>query len=154
MASFAMLFVFMLGVGLCFSSCEFETSGNGKLDGFWHLERIDTLENGHVADLSRLHIFWGIEHKLIAARENDYNKESMYFRFEQTADSLKLTKIYINHGHQDNGDDGGDIPLYELTDDLRYYGVNSLTEGFQKEALDGSKMILRSKMLRLYFKRF
>jgi len=24
-------------------SCEIETSGNGDLDGFWHLVRVDTL---------------------------------------------------------------------------------------------------------------
>ena len=61
---------------------------------------------------------------------------------------------FSNHGHQDNGEDGGDIPLTEVTNDLRYYGINNLPEGFAKEALSGSKMILRSKTLRLKFKKF
>ncbi|MFX7844709.1 lipocalin-like domain-containing protein, partial [Acinetobacter baumannii] len=89
--------------------------------------------------------FWGIEFKLIAATQYDNNTERMYFRFEQTSDSLKITQAFINHGHQDNGEDGGDIPLTEVTNDLRYYGINNLPEGFAKEALSGSKMILRSK---------
>lgn len=137
-----------------FSSCELESSKNGDLDGFWHLESIDSLENGQTVDLSKLHIFWGIEHKLIAVRESDYGKSSFYFRFEQTSDSLKITEVFLNHGHQDNGEDGGDIPQDEVTDDLRYYGVNAIPDGFVKEALNGSKMILKSKTVRLNFKKF
>ncbi len=148
------LCVALATVCMAFSSCELEKSKNGDLDGFWHLESVDTLATRKTADLSNLHIFWGIEHKLIAVRETDKGKERFYFRFEQTSDSLKLTKVYVNHGHQDNGDDGGDIPLNEVTEDLRYYGVNAIPEGYQKEALDGSKMILKSKTLRLKFKKF
>ena len=144
----------VFAASLFFGSCEFEASENGDLDGFWHLERIDTLANGNSADLSRLHIFWGIEHHLISARQSDFNKESMYFRFEQTRDSLMVTKVYLDHGHQDNGPIGGDIPLNKVSADLRYYGVNNIPEGFAKEALDGSKMILRSKTLRLQFRKF
>lgn len=143
----------MAGV-LAFSSCDLETSKNGDLDGFWHLESIDSLDNGHSADLSKLHVFWGVEHKLIAARETDFNYGRYYFRFDQTSDSLKITKVYRDHWHQDNGDDGGDIPQSEVNDSLRYFGINEIPEGFLKEALDGSKMILKSKTLRLKFKKF
>lgn len=147
----AMMVVFVAISMFAFSSCELESSDNGKLDGFWHLESIDSLENGKTVDMSKLHVFWGIEYKLIAATQYDNNTERMFFRFEQTSDSLKITQAFINHGHQDNG---GDIPLTEVTNDLRYYGINNLPEGFAKEALSGSKMILRSKTLRLKFKKF
>lgn len=147
----AMMVAFVAISMFAFSSCELESSDNGKLDGFWHLESIDSLENGKTVDMSKLHVFWGIEYKLIAATQYDNNTERMFFRFEQTSDSLKITQAFINHGHQDNG---GDIPLTEVTDDLRYYGINNLPEGFAKEALSGSKMILRSKTLRLKFKKF
>ena len=147
----AMMVAFVAISMFAFSSCELESSDNGKLDGFWHLERIDSLENGKTVDMSKLHVFWGIEYKLIAATQYDNNTERMFFRFEQTSDSLKITQAFINHGHQDNG---GDIPLTEVTNDLRYYGINNLPEGFAKEALSGSKMILRSKTLRLKFKKF
>lgn len=147
----AMMVAFVAISMFAFSSCELEFSDNGKLDGFWHLESIDSLENGKTVDMSKLHVFWGIEYKLIAATQYDNNTERMFFRFEQTSDSLKITQAFINHGHQDNG---GDIPLTEVTNDLRYYGINNLPEGFAKEALSGSKMILRSKTLRLKFKKF
>lgn len=147
----AMMVAFVAISMFAFSSCELESSDNGKLDGFWHLESIDSLENGKTVDMSKLHVFWGIEYKLIAATQYDNNTERMFFRFEQTSDSLKITQAFINHGHQDNG---GDIPLTEVTNDLRYYGINNLPEGFAKEALSGSKMILRSKILRLKFKKF
>lgn len=147
----AMMVAFVAISMFAFSSCELESSDNGKLDGFWHLESIDSLENGKTVDMSKLHVFWGIEYKLIAATQYDNNTERMFFRFEQTSDSLKITQAFINHGHQDNG---GDIPLTGVTNDLRYYGINNLPEGFAKEALSGSKMILRSKTLRLKFKKF
>ena len=147
----AMMVAFVAISMFAFSSCELESSDNDKLDGFWHLESIDSLENGQTVDMSKLHVFWGIEYKLIAATQYDNNTERMFFRFEQTSDSLKITQAFINHGHQDNG---GDIPLTEVTNDLRYYGINNLPEGFAKEALSGSKMILRSKTLRLKFKKF
>lgn len=147
----AMMVAFVAISMFAFSSCELESSDNGKLDGFWHLESIDSLENGKTVDMSKLHVFWGIEYKLIAATQYDNNTERMFFRFEQTSDSLKITQAFINHGHQDNG---SDIPLTEVTNDLRYYGINNLPEGFAKEALSGSKMILRSKTLRLKFKKF
>ena len=147
----AMMVAFVAISMFAFSSCELESSDNGTLDGFWHLESIDSLENGKTVDMSKLHVFWGIEYKLIAATQYDNNTERMFFRFEQTSDSLKITQAFINHGHQDNG---GDIPLTEVTNDLRYYGINNLPEGFAKEALSGSKMILRSKTLRLKFKKF
>lgn len=136
------------------SSCTLESSDNGDLDGFWHLESIDSLQNGKTVDVSNQKIFWGVEYKLIAARLESQMLERYYFRFEQTPDSLKITKVYVDHGHQDNGEDGGDIPLDEVNDNLRLYGVNEIPEGFKKEALSGSKMILRSKTVRLKFRKF
>ena len=147
----AMMVAFVAISMFAFSSCELESSDNGKLDGFWHLESIDSLENGKTVDMSKLHVFWGIEYKLIAATQYDNNTERMFFRFEQTSDSLMSTQAFIYHGDQAIG---GDIDLTEVTNDLRYYGINNLPEGFAKEALSGSKIILRSKTLRLKFKKF
>ncbi len=136
------------------SSCTLETSGNGDLDGFWHLESIDTLATGKTGDYSNRRFFWGIEHRLISVCDIDREGTSGYFfRFEQTGDSLFLGKAYKNNGHQDGGENGGDIPV-DNVEPLRYYGVNELEEHFAKEALSGSKMILRSKTLRLKFRKF
>ena len=82
------------------ASCEIETSDNGDFDGFWHLERVDTLATGGTLDLSKKRVFWGVQYKLISVRDVDVDKE------------------------------------------------------FVKEKLNGGQMILRSKTLRLKFKRF
>ena len=135
------------------SSCEIETSKNGDLDGFWHLERIDSLDSGQPVDYSKRRAFWGVEHKLIYAYDADL-LVNYYFRFTQTPDSLIITSAYLDHGHQDNGAEGGDIPVTEVTDSLRYYGIETLPQGFKKEALNGNKMVLKSQKVRLSFKRF
>lgn len=140
-------------VAYTFLSCEIERSDNGKLDGFWHLESVDSLENGHQADYTHRRAFWGIENKLLYAYDADL-LVNYYCRFTQTQDSVIITKVYLDHGHQDNGIDGGDLPVDAVNDSLRYYGINHLPEHYLKERLDGSKMILKSKQLRLYFRRF
>ncbi len=143
--------------GMCaaalLGSCDLETSDNGDLDGYWHLERVDTLATGGTFDCSGQRLFWGIELRLINVSDKDRDGLGYYFRFEQTGDSLFLGKAYKNNWHQDNGEDGGDIPVDDV-EPLRHYGVNRLEEHFAKEALSGSKMVLRSKELRLSFTRF
>ena len=150
------LWMLTLGILSSLTSCTIESSKNGDLDGFWHLERIDTLATGKTGDYSEKRIFWGIEHKLINVKDADAGTRGFLLRFEQTSDSLKLSSPYKFNWHEDQGTDdnpGGDIPVEDV-EPLRHYGLNALDEKFAKEALDGSKMILRSKTLRLYFKRF
>ena len=136
------------------ASCEIETSDNGDFDGFWHLERVDTLATGGTCDLSKKRVFWGVQYKLISVYDTD--KEGTfgyYLRFTQTRDKIVTKSPYKNNWHQDNGEDGGDIPVDDPTQ-LAPYGINNLAEEFVKEKLNGGQMILRSKTLRLKFKRF
>ena len=141
----------LTGIAVSMASCTMESSDNGKLDGFWHLEQVDTLATGGTADLSDKRIFWGVQHKLISIK--DYDAESFYLRFQQTGDSLIMSSPYINHWHQDTGDDGGDIPMEEVSDNLHRCGINNMEERFCKERLTGSDMTLRNKTLRLIFKK-
>lgn len=39
------------------SSCTLESSDNGDLDGYWHLESIDTLATGKTGDYSNRRFF-------------------------------------------------------------------------------------------------
>ena len=148
-------FVALIGTFvMAFSSCEMETSKNGDLDGYWHLESIDTLENGGTCDFSARKVFWGIEHKLILIRDLNIGPfDGFYMRFDQTGDSLLISKAYRKNQNYHEGDDDAPISADDM-EDLRKYGINNLPEGFAKEALSGSKMILRSKTLRLKFKKF
>ena len=41
-----------IAISMLLTACgiDFEGSDNGKLDGFWHLEKVDTLATGGVTD--------------------------------------------------------------------------------------------------------
>ena len=133
-------------------ACDIESSDNGKLDGFWHLERIDTLRTGGVADLSACGVFWAIEAKLLCVNDIDHKTLGRYyFRFSQTTDSLIIHTPYLNKGHEDTW--GGDIPVTDALV-LAPFGISALEEHYLKEKLDGSSMILRSSTYRLWFRRF
>ena len=136
------------------TSCTIETSDNGNFDGFWHLEQVDTLATGNTLDMSGKRVFWGVQYKLISVRDVDVDKQHGYYlRFTQTSDKIVTHTPYKDNWHQDKGDDGGDHPIDDPTL-LAPYGINNLEEEFVKEKLDGGQMILRSKTLRLKFKRF
>ncbi len=137
---------------LLLGSCSISTDSNGKLDGFWHLTTVDTLATGGVTDYSQRKVFWGVQAKLISARDMEANDRGYYFRFVHQNDSLILTSPHANHWHQDLPD-GGDIPIDDV-EELRDIGVNALEEHFFVERLSGSSMVLRSRTLRLNFRRF
>ena len=136
------------------TSCTIETSDNGNFDGFWHLEKVDTLATGNTLDMSGKRVFWGVQYKLISVRDVDVDKQHGYYlRFKQTRDKIVTHTPYKDNWHQDKGDNGGDHPIDDPTL-LAPYGINNLEEEFVKEKLNGGQMILRSKTLRLKFKRF
>lgn len=143
----------LAGFILTMSSCEMETSSNGLLDGFWHLEQVDTLATGGISDYRDKKVFWGVQYKLLSVSDHDkfYDWHGYYFRFSQTGDSLILSTPYRNKWHQNYG---GDIPVEEMNDTLRHCGFNALEEHFLKEQLSGNKMVLRNKTLRLKFTKF
>lgn len=135
------------------NSCTIEMSRNKGFDGFWHLVRIDTLRTGGSKDMSRQRVFWGVQHELIHVKNVDSDSAGYYLRFARTENTLFIHTPYANHGHQDAGPNGGDIPVNDVTW-LAPFGINRLEEYFRTETLDERKMILKSSMLRLYFDRF
>ena len=141
--------LFVVGIVLAaIPSCTIETSDNGKLDGFWHLVEIDTLQTGGQKDLSNEKLFWGVEAKLLHLQGAD---SAYYLRFNHTNDSLILYSPYADHGHMDKG--GGDVVLTD-PQELHVYGIQNLEEHFKVEALDGTKMVLKSSFCLLYLKKF
>ena len=132
------------------TSCTLESSDNGKLDGFWHLEQVDTLTTGGTLDLSEELYFWAVDTKLINVRHG--GERGYLLRFDQTADSLVLHTPYKDNWHED-AENGGDHPLDDATE-LAPYGINNMREPFHKDRLTGSRMVLRSKTLRLHFRKF
>lgn len=146
-----------LATTLMLASCNVETSDNGPLDGFWHLEQVDTLATGGTTDYSSGYVFWGVQKDLIYIKDSSNSSVGAYYlRFSQTQESLHITKIYLDHGHEDNPnhEQGGDIPVEAIDRNLRFFGLNALPEHFKKEAINGNRMILSTEKLRLKFKKF
>lgn len=125
------------------TSCELETSGNGKLDGFWHLEQIDTIATGGITDLSESNVFWAFQHKLLELSGNT----TCLCRFSHADKSLVINNPY--RFDRENGDE----PLTD-TELLTPYGINALEEHFTIETLTSSKMVLSTDRLRLSFTKF
>lgn len=135
---------------LTLSSCHLESmQDNGDLTGFWHLERIDTIQTGGVNDLSGRRIFWAVENKMLVMQGANGNYS---FRFRQTGDSLILSDPYRNYGHEEEGQ-GGDVKVTDPSV-LHQYGIHHLEEHFHKDKLKGTDMVLSTDSLRLQFKKF
>jgi hypothetical protein len=45
--------------------CELETTDNGDLDGYWHLEQVDSLAGQRSIDYGQSNIFWSIQFELL-----------------------------------------------------------------------------------------
>lgn len=132
---------------LCLMSCEVETSGNGDLDGFWHLERVDTLRTGGACDLSSHKRFWAVQHHLLQlyTRESS-NVHNYNLRFALDGDTLRTYDPCIND--KPIGD-----PIVIEPSGLSPYGINHLEDTFRIERLSGSRMVLCTDELRLTFRK-
>ncbi len=128
------------------TACEIESHDNGKIDGFWHLEHIDTLATGGTLDVSNEKLFWSVQVRLLEV-SNKTTGAKYIFSFRQANGSLYLSNPLVSD--RIKGD-----PEVEDVKVLAPYGINSLDETFAVEALDGKKMILKSETLRLKLKKF
>lgn len=131
-------------MSLC--SCEIETSGNGELDGMWHLVSVDTLATSGVRDMTSDRIYWSFQNKLLELDDKTGANNSVLYRFEFSDGTLKLYDPYIYDR------ENGDKPFTNIIM-LSPFGVNELEEDFTVESFSGSKMILRSDELRLKFRK-
>ena len=128
------------------TSCTFEVSDNGDLDGYWQLSAVDTLSNQKCVNMRDSGIFWAVQfEKLVTSSVNPVSE--VIFDFKQTPDSLTLSNPYVLYR------DSSDIKITN-TDRLRKYGVNNLEERFRIVRLDDSRMILETELLRLNFRRY
>lgn len=130
-----------------FTACDFETSDNGKLDGFWHLERVDTIATGGSCDLSDELLFWSVQMKILNLSDRNYVLNSVNMSFRHEADTLRVFSPLFDD--RMNGD-----PVVTNPAVLAPFGINMLDEKFRVESLTGSRMVLQTDALRLVFKRF
>ena len=142
--------IFSLSAFLVFSftSCELETSGNGDLDGFWHLVQVDTLQTGGVNDTSKDLFFWSFQVNLLEFSDRSYHIPIYMARFNHENGQLKVTQPCLY-----NREEGNEMVTEENVKDISPYGLNALEETFRVEELSGSRMTLSNGTLRLYFKK-
>lgn len=131
-----------------FDCCTIENIDNGDLDGFWHMEAIDTIATGGRLDLSDEVLFWAFQAKLMHTQGST---DKFYFRFRRGGDTLFLYNPYLDGGHEDKGN--GDVEVEDPTL-LHPYGIQTLADTFNVDALNGSRMMLSTGQHRLYFTKF
>lgn len=130
-----------------FCSCELETSGNGNLDGMWRLVSVDTLATDGSKDMDGTKLYWSFQNNLLQFDDKNMEYNSILFRFEHKDGTLRLYNPYIYD--RDNGDKPvDDVGL------LAPFGVNMFEENCEIELLNGSRMTLKTSVLRLCFKKF
>lgn len=134
-------------VSLLTTSCELEHSGNGKLDGMWHIMQIENLTTTEVQDLSQVRLYWEFQGKLMQVEDRDYQYERCLLRFEHSGNTLRVYDPY--RYDRENGDE----PLTEPTL-LLPYGISQIEETFEVEHLGDKHFVLKSPTLRIRLKRF
>lgn len=132
-----------------FACSGFEISDNGDLDGMWHLVSADSIGvNCPTIDFKHEGIFWSVQDKLLSLEDKTQKNQNIFMRFSHEGTILKTFDPYINHHREQAEEKTEDVNL------LRPFGINTLTEQFVVERLDGEEMILQSNLLRLKFIRY
>ncbi|MCI6558018.1 MAG: lipocalin-like domain-containing protein [Prevotella sp.] len=140
-------FCFFSMMTLVMTGCEIHTSNNGDLDGFWQLRSIDTLSTGASVDARERMIYWAVQRHILEVQDKHDTRNKILFGFSQRGDSLFLYEPRVNNR------DIGDTLVTNLSM-LQPYGVNDFEESYFIEQLDGGQMVLKSKVLRLWFRKY
>ena len=138
----SILFAFIL----CLSACELETSHNGKLDGWWLLTAVDTLQTGGHANVEAQQCTWAFQGRLLELRDVPGQRGDYLLSFAQHGDDLLLSHPYLS------ARDSGDIAV-QTPQSLHPYGIQTMSEQFSITTIDRRRMVLTSASLRLYFRK-
>ena len=142
---FRLIVIAMVSV-LC--ACDkFHVSNNGVLDGYWQLTAVDTLANGHSADMKEKMIFWAVQTDLLEIRDLTNRQPNILFRFNHNGNTLTLSDPVAN-----NRIISDSIIANPAT--LCNYGLSHLSETLQVLHLSSSNMTLQSERLRMYFRKY
>lgn len=142
-------YLFLAGTltGAC---SDFNTSGNGDLDGFWQLTQTDTLANGRSEDMRPRMLFWSVQAGLLKMQDLHTQKDAylgIFFHFELKDDRLRVYDPVV---------DDRTISDSIVTDvrTVEFYGLNSLDETFRVLQLEETRMTLENESLRMYFRKY
>lgn len=150
------LFLFSILSISFLAACSFDTdkvSGDGNLEGFWHLERIEYLSTdaagattvSSVSDLSNQLIFWSFQQKLLELSDKSDETSTVLCRFTANDGNLTIGNVYIPSYDTDSL--STDVSL------LAPFGMDQLNETYSY-TIHGSMLTLTGSDRRLYLKRF
>lgn len=140
-ARYCLLFLFAL-----LTACDFETSDNGDLDGFWQLHQLDTLATGGSTDMRNSSIYWAVQVNLLEIRRlSDYY--SVIFRFDKSGSQLHLTNPIC-----DNRDISDSIITSAET--LRPFGLLHTSETFNIETLNSDHFVITNEAYRFHLRKY
>lgn len=146
---FALLGLVVAGFAACTLEAD-KVSGDGKLEGFWHLESItteaaDSTSQPVVESLKEKRLFWAFQHKLLQMSDRDRVYKDYYCRFSVSSGQLTLTEAYANTYGKDS--------LLADWAPLAPYGVSEKMPVFRYK-IKGGKMDLTIGTKRLHFVKF
>lgn len=135
----SVLLLHMLG------ACEFETSSDGNLYGYWHLESIDTL-NGGFCDTHNQLLFWAVQANILECSDRDYAHSPVVYKFEESDGKLILSHPVLNDREK------GDPEVTELGR-VQPFGIGSLEPVYDIEKLKTDRLVISDGQLRLSFRK-
>lgn len=136
------VFYMLIATAFALTACELERSDNGDLDGIWKMQGLDSLATGKFVDKSNGQTAYLVQKNLL---QLEGAGSTILCRFEHKGDSLII--------YDPRTSDFNNNPITDIAP-LRNYGINSLRQSFHIDALSGSRMILKSDELRLYFEKY
>lgn len=132
---------------MAFASCDLETSDNGDLDGYWLLERVDTIATGGMLRCRDNLLFWNFQSRMMQLTQGGTGEDPLSFQFQRLGNELTLDNPCVFNRQN------GDTPITDV-EVLQPYGVNAMTEKFAVSRLTADRMELESGMLHLYFRKY
>ena len=112
------------------AACEFETSGNGDLDGLWQLTQQDSVGTQTSQDMRQSGIFWAVQVRLLQIKSGP---QKGYYRFNRSNGRLRLYSA--------------DLDKEGNADTTSLYNYRLLK-------LNGSNMVLEDEKVKLSFRKY
>jgi hypothetical protein len=132
-------------------ACDFETSNNGDLDGFWQLYQIDTLATGNTTDMRHSNIHWSVQVNIL---EIKIGIDRIMFRFEKSNNKLRIWDPIAN-AREISDSIVTDNSLMLKSGVTAAPGLGGLLEAiFDIEKLNSDKMILTNDTYRLHLRKY
>lgn len=146
-----LLYIFIT-LCIALTACDFETSDNGDIDGYWQLCQLDTLTGGST-DMRHSLLFWSVQARLLEIHNNQETLKSILFSFEQNGDSLRIwNPVFNDRNISDSLAIPADLTNYNLDSRVNADGV--LESALKIDQLDDERMVLTNSRFRFHFRKY